>query len=206
MKRFFTAVFAMAMTMSVSAQITWNVKLGGGFAMCAGGNDEGDMKGKIVGKLGVGLEMPLSHNLSLMPSFEIALKGTKWSFNDYGLEYEENYSPIYLQIPILGAYRLNINDDWNLTIKAGPYFAYGISGNVDAKASYDGESASDDADLFGDLDAKRFDAGIDVGVDFEYHRFVFGLEYERGFTSFAPSGSDVDIYNQAAYVTVGYKF
>ena len=206
MKRLLTIAFAMAMTMAVSAQITWNVKLGGGFAMCAGGNDEGDMKGKFVGKIGAGIEMPLTHNFSLMPSLEVALKGTKWSYNDYGLEYEENYSPVYLQIPILGAYRFNINDDWNLTIKAGPYFAYGISGNVDAKASYDGEPASDDADLFSDLGAKRFDAGIDIGVDFEYHRLVFGLEFERGFTSFAPSDSGVDIYNQATYVTVGYKF
>ena len=51
MKKFLLFVFAMAMTMAASAQITWNVKLGGGFAMCAGGNDEGDMKGKFVGKL-----------------------------------------------------------------------------------------------------------------------------------------------------------
>ena len=74
------------------------------------------------------------------------------------------------------------------------------------KGSVDNWSESDSNDLFSDLDAKRFDAGIDIGVDFEYHRFVFGLEYERGFTSFAPSDGNVDIYNQAAYVTVGYKF
>ena len=64
MKRLLTIAFAMAMTMAVSAQITWNVKLGGGFAMCAGGNDEGDMKGKFVGKIGAGIEMPLTHHLS----------------------------------------------------------------------------------------------------------------------------------------------
>ena len=61
-------------------------------------------------------------------------------------------------------------------------------------------------DLFSDGDAKRFDIGIDAGIDFEYHRFVIGLEYEKGFSSFAASGSDSDIYNQAAYLTVGYKF
>ena len=206
MKKFLLFVFAMAMTMAASAQITWNVKLGGGFAMCAGGNDEGDMKGKFVGKVGAGIEMPLSHNFSLMPSLEVALKGTKWSFRESGLSYDEEYSPLYVQIPILGAYRFNLNTDWNLTVKAGPYFAYGISGDSKVSASYGGDSASEDFDLFSDLEAKRFDVGIDIGVDFEYHRFVFGLEYERGFTSFAPSYTGVDIYNQAAYVTVGYKF
>lgn len=210
MKKLFVTAFAVAMTMTASAQITWNVKLGGGLAMCAGGNDAGDMKGKFVGKVGVGIEKPLTANFSIMPSLEIALKGTKWDnevyYEGYNVGIEENYSPLYIQVPILAAYRLNINNDWNLTLKAGPYFAYGISGDVSLTGSIDDLSQTESSDLFSDLEAKRFDAGVDVGVDFEYHRFVFGVEYERGFTSFAPSESDVDIYNQAAYVTIGYKF
>lgn len=204
MKKLFVLAFAIAMTMAASAQITWNAKLGGGIAICAGGNGDGDMKAKFVGKVGFGIEKPLSANFSLMPSLEVAMKGTKWEgkISTYGSQ-SETYSPIYIQIPILGAYRFNLNDDWNLTLKAGPYFAYGISGKVDAK-SY--EYGSADADMFSDLEAKRFDAGLDVGVDLEFHRFVFGLEYERGFISFAPSYVDENIFNQAIYVTVGYKF
>ena len=60
--------------------------------------------------------------------------------------------------------------------------------------------------MFSDLDAKRFDAGIDVGIDFEYHRFVIGAEFERGFVSFAPEESEFNVYNQAFYLTIGYKF
>lgn len=206
MKRFCFLFFAMAMTFAASAQITWNAKLGGGFAMCAGGNDEGDMKAKFVGKAGIGIEYPLSANFSLMPSLEVAMKGTKWSYSENGYSLDETYSPFYVQIPILGAYRLNLNDDWNLTIKAGPYFAYGISGNVDAEAGYKGSSYKEDGDMFSDMDAKRFDAGVDVGIDFEYHRFVFGLEYERGFLDFAPKYVDIKIFNQAVYATIGYKF
>ena len=210
MKRLFVFAFAMAMTMAASAQITWNAKLGGGLAFCAGMNDEGDTKAKFVGKIGVGIEYPLSANFSLMPSIEVAMKGTKWEastyYSGYNISLEETYSPLYVQIPILGAYRLNLNNDWNITLKVGPYFAYGISGKVDAKGSSSGVTVSDDADLFSDLDAKRFDAGVDVGLDFEYHRFVFGLEYERGFISFAPDDADINVYNQAVYATVGYKF
>lgn len=216
MKKLLTTAIALAVGLTASAQITWNVKLGGGLAMCAGGNDEGDMKGKFVGKIGVGIEKPLSANFSIMPSLEIALKGTKWeneeSYYNYYYDYyysvktEETLSPVYIQIPVLAAYRLNLSTDWNLTLKAGPYLAYGIIGRVNMKESSDTSTYSDHGDMFSDLDAKRFDAGVDVGVDFEYHRFVFGLEYERGFVSFAPSDADVKIYNQAAYVTVGYKF
>lgn len=204
MKKLFVLIFAMTMAMMASAQITWNVKLGGGIAICAGDMGDGDMKAKFVGKAGFGIEYPFSANFSLMPSLEVAMKGTKWEgkLSTYGSQ-SETYSPIYIQIPILGAYRLNLTDDWNLTLKAGPYFAYGISGKIDAK-SYSYGSA--DADMFSDLDAKRFDAGVDVGVDFEYHRFVFGIEYERGFVSFAPKYIGKNIFNQAVYATIGYKF
>ena len=210
MKKLFVLAFAMTMAKTASAQITWNAKLGGGLAFCAGMNDEGDTKAKFVGKVGVGIEAPLTANFSLMPSLEFAMKGTKWSIKEYisgySVDVDETYSPMYLQIPILGAYRLNLNDDWNMTLKIGPYFAYGISGKVEAEASTSGVTASGDVDLFSDLDAKRFDAGVDVGIDFEYHRFVVGLEFERGFVSFAPDDEDINVYNQALYVTVGYKF
>ena len=210
MKKLFVLACVMTMTMAASAQITWYAKLGGGLAFCAGMNDDVDTKAKFVGKIGVGIEAPLTANFSLMPSLEFAMKGTKWSMSEYYKGYhidaEETLSPMYLQIPILGAYRLNLNDDWNMTLKAGPYFAYGISGNCKAEASTSGYSYSEDEDMFSDLDAKRFDAGVDVGIDFEYHRFVVGLEFERGFISFAPDGADINVYNQELYVTVGYKF
>lgn len=192
--------------MATSAQITWNAKLGGGLAICAGANDDGETKAKFVGKVGIGVETPLTANFSLMPSLEFAMKGTKWSISESTYSRDETFSPIYVQIPILGAYRVNLNSDWNLTLKAGPYFAYGISGNCESDYSSSSYSGSEEADMFSDLDAKRFDAGIDVGIDFEYHRFVIGAEFERGFVSFAPEESEFNVYNQAFYLTIGYKF
>ena len=186
-------------------RVKWNVKVGGGFAFCAGTIDEGSTKSKMGGKIGVGLEKPLSPNFSLMPSLELAMKGTKWSY-DYEFEEEETLSPLYIQIPILGAYRMSLNNDWNMTIKAGPYFAYGLSGDCKYEYYSSYYPQSDSYDLFSDLDAKRFDAGIDIGIDFEYHHFVVGMEYERGFISFAPEKADIDVFNQALYLTVGYKF
>lgn len=209
MKKLLSSMVVMLVSLAASAQITWNVKLGGGIAMCTG--DVENTKNIFVGKVGVGFEMPLSHSLSLMPSLEFAIKGTKTSFDGYDYEwdeyynFEETFTPMYIQLPVVCAYRLNLNTDWNIVLKAGPYFAYGIKGDYKLKEKNSGES-SDNYDLFSDGDAKRLDIGIDAGIDFEYHRFVIGLEYEKGFTSFASSDSDVDIFNQAAYLTVGYKF
>ena len=180
-------MFAMTMAMMASAQITWNAKLGGGIATLWG-RDADDPKPHFVAKAGVGLEKPLSANWSLMPSFEVAWKGFKY----------DNFTGdiLYLQIPIVAAYRVNLSSDWNLALKVGPYFAYSVYDH--GKFSSGAYSYSDD------LDIKKFDVGLDAGIDFEYHRFVIGVEGEMGLRSLG--GSDPKIYNLAFYATVGYKF
>ena len=86
---------------------------------------------------------------------------------------------------------MNLADAWNMTLKAGPYFAYAISDKI----KYGSYSAS--------AEVKKFDAGLDAGVDFEYHRFVFGVEAEMGFMELYSGGS---IKNLAFYATLGWKF
>ena len=201
MKKILSLVAMLMLTMVASAQITWNVKGGIGFSACYGSTE--GLKAQMVGKAGVGIEYPLSANFSLMPSVEVAIKGCEFDKDKYywgeenGKTYRGgNLEITYLQIPVLGAYRFNLNDSWNITVKAGPYFAYGIDG----KFKVDDQKI----DLYKDTNAKRFDVGADVGVDFEYHRFVFGAEYEIGFSNM--SSGDNTIKNMAFYLTVGYKF
>lgn len=210
MRKFITLVCVAFLATAAQAQITWNVKGGIGAATCHG--DVEDMSNHLVGKLGVGIEKPISKNWSIMPSLELAWKGAEYKLEEEG--YKETLDIFYLQVPIMAAYRINLNDSWNITLKAGPYFAYGLSGKM--KGSVDSEygSYSWDENIFKDRvyedgkevvkAGKRFDAGLDFGVDFEYHRFVFGAEYELGLLKFAPD--DADVKNAAAYFTVGYKF
>lgn len=190
MKKLIFLVLIAFTAFSASAQITWNTKAGFGVANCWG--DAEGLKMHIVGKIGAGIEKPFSPNWSLMPSLEIAMKGTEFDGGKVDI--------FYVQVPIVAAYRLNLNDNWNMTIKAGPYFAYGFYGSVN-DTEYD-ESYS----LFSDeMGGKRFDAGLDLGLDFEYHRFVFGVEYEFGVLPLIKEESD-KIYNSAFYATIGYKF
>jgi len=210
MKKLIGLVCVMLFVITASAQITWNVKGGIGVATCYG--DVDDMSNHFVGKIGVGIEKPFAKNWSLMPSLELAWKGAEYN-EEFDLEsYEETLNIFYIQVPIVAAYRINLNDSWNITLKAGPYLAYGLTGKM--KGNVTGEHSEswnvdifkDYTDEYGDVTkaAKRFDAGLDFGVDFEYHRFVFGAEYELGLLKFAPDG--VNVKNAAAYVTLGYKF
>ena len=194
MKKILSLAAMLMLTMTVFAQVTWNVK--GGIGVSAFYGTDG-LKSHMVGKAGVGIEYPLSANFSLMPSVEVAIKGCEFDKDIYGVANNGNVEVLditYLQIPVLGAYRINLNNSWNIALKAGPYFAYGIEGKL----------KESDVDLYKDTNAKRFDVGADIGVDFEYHRFVFGAEFELGFANMSSSNSDIK--NEAFYLTVGYKF
>lgn len=83
-----------------------------------------------------------------------------------------------------------------MTMKAGPYVAVGVYGRL--KDDYESMNI-----FTSEAGGKRFDLGLDLGLDFEYHRFVFGVEYELGFLSMTDGG---DLKNCALYGTVGYKF
>ena len=186
MKKLFCLICVAMFALTASAQVTWNMKGGFGVATCYGSDTDG-LKSHLVGKIGAGLEYPLSSNVSLMPSLEFAWKGTEQKIDGDKLTLDL----YYLQVPVVFAYRINLADAWNTTLKAGPYFAYAVSDKV----KYGSNSWS--------ADVKKFDAGLDAGVDFEYHRFVFGVEAEMGFMKLYSGGN---IKNLAFYATLGWKF
>lgn len=224
MKKFFGLVCAAMLAISSSAQVTWNVKAGAGLSWApisvSGDKYRMDSKSHFVGKLGVGVEVPVTQNFSVMPSLELAFKGAKYDgYSDEKAEDEADKTNIdltYLQIPVMAAYRFSLSDRLNMTLKAGPYFAYALSG----KLKGDGESNNifknevwKEGNEEYESKGNRFDAGLIAGVDFEYHRFVVGIEYEYGLTNFYEFTSIIDdnknketIKNSAAYITVGYKF
>lgn len=212
MKKIFVLLCVTVFALTASAQVTWNVKAGIGSAWCAidAPGNNGSSKAHIVGKLGVGLETPLTENFSLMPSLEFAVKGSKreYTWNDASLSEKVNLT--YIQLPIMAAYRFNATDRLNIVAKLGPYFAYALSGKVKDTYIDDYSNDTDYFDIFEDGEGgKRFDAGLIIGVDFEFNRFVAGLEYERGFTNlldFTDDEGSVKIKNSAIYLTVGYKF
>ncbi|MBQ4063947.1 MAG: PorT family protein [Bacteroidaceae bacterium] len=187
MKKIFCLMFVAFIAMAAQAQITWNAKAGIGFAKC---NSDEATKNALVWKAGVGIEKPLSANWSIMPSLEFAMKGSK--YEDFGSE----LSLSYIQIPVLAAYRFHVNNSLNMVLKAGPYVAYAIKGDIDGYDIFED-------DEYGEAPGKRLDYGLDLGVDLEYQRYVVGFEYEYGFTSIE---KDWETKTSAMYLTIGYKF
>ena len=210
MKRIGLFLVTCLICMVASAQITWNVKAGAGLATARG--DIENASGKLGWKIGVGLEKPLSSDWLIMPSFEFKQKGTQVS------SYDDEYSKVtfsYLQLPILAAYRIRLSDDINLTLKAGPYMAYALSGKEIFEYSYgNNNSGKEEYDLFGtDGVGQRFDVGLLLGADVEYQRFVLGAEFEYGLLPAAKyeyedeyESVSFKAYNISFYITLGYKF
>lgn len=65
------------------------------------------------------------------------------------------------------------------------------------------DGVSEKADTFGDDGLKRFDAGLGLGVAFEFGNIVVGVETGTSFTKVA---SGVSAHNLSALATIGYKF
>lgn len=187
MKKLFLFTCMLMVCVVASAQITFNAKIGVGYATMSAPDAPSNVSvgGRFVTKIGFGIEKAFSPNVSIMPSLEFAVKGMELSYG--GQSWTDDFR--YVQVPVLFAYRLNLSDSWNLTIKAGPYAGYAVSATENGDSIIEG--------------LEEFDAGVDCGAELEYHRICFGLEYERGFLTLV---SDGKIYNSAIYFTVGYKF
>lgn len=200
MKRLLSLMCVAMLTIAASAQITWNVKAGIGFVSMYG-KDTKNFDSHLGAKAGVGIEVPISSDFSVMPSVEAAFKGFENSYNFANSQAvgngKETCDLLYVQIPVLLAYRIHLADAWNIAVKAGPYFGYCVYDHYKMKDS------TQDVGGSGKLDINKFDAGLDLGLDFEYHRFVFGAELEWGFVSLVDNGT---AKNFAVYGTIGYKF
>lgn len=213
MKRIGLFLATCLICMVASAQITWNVKAGAGLATARG--DVENASGKLGWKIGVGLEKPLSSDWLIMPSFEFKQKGTQMSFSDEDESEKSKVTFSYLQLPILAAYRIRLSDEINLTAKAGPYVAYALSGKETYEYSGSYGSGKEEYDLFDSEEGvgQRFDAGLLLGVDVEYQRFVLGAEFEYGLLPAAKyefedqyESVSFKAYNTSFYITLGYKF
>lgn len=185
-------LFALVSVVSFS-QISWNAKVGMNMSNFTGDMDT-DMK--VGFNVGVGMEYQFSEMWSIQPSLMFTQKGAQIDVEGETLK----FNPMYLELPIFAAARFAVAENQNIVVKAGPYFAYGIAG----KAKAGGEKM----DLFGDgddqLDMKRFDAGIGVGVAYEINKFFVDLTGGFGLTKLF-DGDDAP-KNMNFSIGVGYKF
>ncbi len=202
--RFMLVVAMLAMVTVVSAQMNLGVK--GGVNMSNFYGDELDDKNVKIGfHIGLAADYDFAYNSAIQTGLFFTTKGAKYtsSFGDASGELTVN--PMYLQIPVHYAYKIDVSPGTRVVLHAGPYAAYGVGGKSKLSGSVGDIGAEYEEDVFGDDGFKRFDAGLGLGVGAEFGPLLFDIGWDMGLVNIADS-EDADIKNQNAYLSVGYKF
>jgi len=195
MKKFLmTAVLGM-FALAGFSQVKWDARVGMNFSNMTKADNTKALPGF---QLGVGMDYGFSENWSLQSGLMISSKGWKEKEGDI----KNTFRPIYLDIPILAAYKFNISDNTKFVINAGPYLAFGLGG----KAKY----GDVDYKLFksDEGDWKRFDLGIQYGIGLELSdHYLINLTGQNGFICPWDTEEGEDkCKNMTFSIGVGYRF
>ena len=210
MKRFFLVVVLALTTLSISAQDkvfleydiynhvektyrdrNFAIKLGAGVADLSGANSYYALSYKLA----FSYDCRLWRGLYFIPEMDFVVKGS------YPAEWENRLDLAYLQVPLCLAWKFELPKNMKLGIKAGPYAAVGLFGST---IKWDG---GDESDVFNsNYGTNRFDAGVMLGVHFDFFAFTLGVEYSRGFIMVNDDYRPFDGYNQAVGATFGVRF
>lgn len=198
---FFILLSLVTLATYAQSDLKWNVNAGIGMSNWYGDDSDG-IDAKFAYKVGVGLEVPFANTnvWSFQTGLNFISKGAKGAgLNDDWDVVDVTINQLYLELPLMVGARVHTASNFDLLFKGGPYLAYGIGG----KAKADGVSGK--VDTFGNdgLDLKRFDAGLGLGVAFEFDKIVVGVETGTSFTKLVSGAS---AYNLSALATIGYRF
>jgi len=139
-------------------------------------------------------------------------------------DWTHTFNELYLELPLYGAYKMNLSRNLNIVLGVGPYFGYGIGGETEHKLNSgiwaDG-STERKWNTFGDgvfdegrdwlrgETLKRLDIGIGIGVDLEYRKFILGIGYGHSLKNLAENDyydDDLKYRNNNIQFSIGYKF
>lgn len=183
------------------SQVRWDAQFGMNFSNMTKLDDSKALPGF---KLGVGLDYAFNESWSFKSGLMINSKG--WKYKEDGDKI--TYRPIYLDIPLMGAWKTTIVDGVKLVVNAGPYLAIGLGGK--AKAGDGNGKLFKKEDGENEAYMKRFDLGLQYGIGVELgNRYLINLTGQNGFISpfNYPDGYDGDKpKNMTFTIGVGYIF
>ncbi|MBR4297658.1 MAG: PorT family protein [Bacteroidaceae bacterium] len=156
-------------------------------------------------RLGAGYEFEFDQHWTFSPALLFAIKGWEspdeivYKKDDSGniLVDPETGNPLtgvkntetvtyHVELPLLFNYYLRTKERQYVVFSAGPYVAYGISGKTKVKGDTDRQGAERfyyDYNPFSDGDAKRFEAGVQVGVGYQFSNGITaGVDLNYAFT------------------------
>lgn len=191
-------------------------------------NDARGTASKAGYHIGGTFEHPLSERFLIQSGLLFSSKGSKVHVLN-GSHYipsppddTHTFNELYVMLPIYGAYKLNVTNDFNITFGVGPYFGYGIGGKTKQKLNSGswidgiteiewetfGNGVYDQSrDWLHGTTLKRLDVGAGANIDFEYHKFVLSVGYEQGLRNIAvqENAPGLSYRNNVVQVSIGYK-
>ena len=125
---------------------------------------------------GVYAAFPVGDILSIQPEILYSRKGGELTYDNAIASGKAQFKLNYIEVPVL--LKVNITD--NLSVHAGPYFAY----LVDAAVSNDaGGDSLDFNDEYNNDDFNKFDVGISGGIGYDFKSLGIGARYNYGFST-----------------------
>ncbi len=190
-----------------------------------------DFSNKLGFSFGVVAEYAIGDNFAISPELLYAQKGHQIKASDEASDDFEGYTGDakmktnlnYFVLPINAVGIFPINDDFKISVFAGPYFGYAFSGKekltglTDEEEAYAklAEALSGEKILENDLeigsdekdDYKAFDLGLSFGVGAEYKGFFLKGQYNLGLANLSNyTDNGAKINNRNIGISVGYLF
>jgi opacity protein-like surface antigen len=138
----------------------------------------------------------------------VILRGTENIEGGGTGRWSQRFNLQYIQVPVMIAYKLEMDTDFHIYLRAGFYGAYGIGG----KTTYKG-AGKIEQDSFGDNGLKKFDMGARFGSGLEFEKYIVGFDFEYGFLDLSRGKNDLSpllengkFRNKGISLSVGYKF
>lgn len=219
MKKILLSIFAVAATFGAFAQdgSGFGAKLGMNVSSLSFSEDfEGEDTGSLTGiNVGVFYDMEISESFYIQPGLSYTTRGGKQEYSEEDYSETYKYKLGYLQVPVLASYRFAIGDTSKLAINVGPTFGYAISGKCKWEDTDLGESEEGDYNLFEEEEGyespyKRFEVGLNIGVEYQFSKYFVGVNWEKGLTNVYEDKiegfDDYTAKNSAFTFNVGYKF
>ncbi|WP_445731408.1 porin family protein [Mariniflexile sp.] len=125
---------------------------------------------------GLYVSMPVTDFLAIQPEFLFSRKGSELTYDNVFATGKAKFKLNYIEVPVL----LKANITPNFNIHAGPYVAY----LIDAQITNETDSGSFDfEDNLNNDDFNKFDAGVSVGIGFDFETIGIGARYNYGLTT-----------------------
>lgn len=188
------------------------------------GSDANDFNTKCGFNVGVSGRYYILDNFFAEASLAIATKGYQYDsvassgpyWDDEGGNFDgevtTKYTSYNIDVPILLGYKVPVNDDLSLKIKAGPYLTYALSGKETEKGFqtiYEDIHSSetehiDEETKIGDMNGfKNFGYGVQAGISVDYKKYILSAYYQRGLSKVFDENK---AYEQNILVSIGYRF